>query len=172
MAYVPNTTWADGAGGGTPLSAARLNNAEAGIAQALARDLAYTQITAPASITATTEATANTVVTASAVTFDGATVVQIEFYAPYFQPDAAAGNRVIIAVLYDGAASIGLLANATFVPTGTQAVPVFASRRLTPSSAAHTYSIRAYVSAGTGAVGAGAGGSGAYMPAFIRITRV
>ncbi len=29
--YVPNTTWVDGSGGGTPLSAARLNNMELGI---------------------------------------------------------------------------------------------------------------------------------------------
>lgn len=31
MPYTPNTTWVDGSGGGTPLSAARLNNMEAGI---------------------------------------------------------------------------------------------------------------------------------------------
>ncbi len=29
--YVPNTTWVDGSGGGTPISAARLNNMELGI---------------------------------------------------------------------------------------------------------------------------------------------
>jgi hypothetical protein len=29
--YTPNTTWVDGSGGGTPLSAARLNNMELGI---------------------------------------------------------------------------------------------------------------------------------------------
>ena len=31
MTYTPNTPWVDGSGGGTPLSAARLNNMEAGI---------------------------------------------------------------------------------------------------------------------------------------------
>lgn len=31
MPYTPNTTWVDGSGGGTPLTAARLNNMEAGI---------------------------------------------------------------------------------------------------------------------------------------------
>lgn len=31
MPYTPNTTWVDGSGGATPLSAARLNNMEAGI---------------------------------------------------------------------------------------------------------------------------------------------
>lgn len=31
MSYTPNTTWVDGSGGGTPLSAARLNNMELGV---------------------------------------------------------------------------------------------------------------------------------------------
>jgi hypothetical protein len=31
MPYTPNTTWVDGSGGGTPLSAARLNNLESGV---------------------------------------------------------------------------------------------------------------------------------------------
>lgn len=32
--YVPNPTWADGSGGGTPITAAKLNNYEAGITAA------------------------------------------------------------------------------------------------------------------------------------------
>lgn len=31
MPYTPNSTWVDGSGGGTPLSAARLNNLESGV---------------------------------------------------------------------------------------------------------------------------------------------
>ena len=42
-------------------------------------------------------------------------------------------------------------------------------RRLTPSNASHTYSVRAFVSSGTGLIGAGAGGSGTAFPAFIRV---
>lgn len=38
MPYTP-TTWANGSGGGTPLSAANLNHAEAGIAAAIPKDL-------------------------------------------------------------------------------------------------------------------------------------
>jgi hypothetical protein len=45
-------------------------------------------------------------------------------------------------------------------------------RRLTPSAATHTYSIRAYTNTGTADMQAGAGGSGAKAPMFIRITRV
>lgn len=31
MPYTPNSTWVDGSGGGTPISAARLNNLESGV---------------------------------------------------------------------------------------------------------------------------------------------
>lgn len=34
MPYTPNPTWADGSGGGTPITAAKLNNIEAGIEDA------------------------------------------------------------------------------------------------------------------------------------------
>lgn len=40
MPYTPNPTWADGSGGGTPITAAKLNNIEGGISGALPKDLA------------------------------------------------------------------------------------------------------------------------------------
>ena len=168
MPYTPNTAWVDGSGGGTPLTAARLNNLEAG----LSYELAYTQFTAPVSITATTEATATTIVTASAVTFNGSTVAVIEFCCPYVDvPANAAGNTCSIC-LYDGAASIGILS----VPGSASNVGVFVpgsgQRVLTPSAAAHTYSIRAFRSNANCTIGVGAGGLGAYMPGFIRIRKV
>ena len=33
MPYTPNSTWVDGSGGGTPISAARLNNVESGVCE-------------------------------------------------------------------------------------------------------------------------------------------
>ena len=56
--------------------------------------------------------------------------------------------------------------------TGNLRIAVHAFRRLTPSNASHTYSIRGFVTSGTGVAAAGAGGSTALMPAFIRITKV
>ena len=51
-------------------------------------------------------------------------------------------------------------------------LPMFLARQLTPSAAAHTYSIRAFLSAaGTYTFAAGAGGSGVTMPGFIKIIR-
>lgn len=132
----------------------------------------YAQITSPVSITATTEAGANTVVTAGAVSYDGSTIVLVEFFCPYSYTPAAA-NVDLTFYLYDGSGSIGYLCNHRSESTNRSNQGVYAARRLTPSNASHTYSIRAALSAaGTGEVGAGAGGSGAVVPAFIRTTKV
>lgn len=140
---------------------------------AATNQLAYQEFTGSVSVTATTEATANTLVTAAAVTFDGSTKVNIEFFAPLIQPDDTTAGNAIFLVLYDGSTRIGQLASATSPSTASALdVTVFAARQLTPSAATKTYSVRAYVSTGTGVVSAGAGGAGAYMPGFIKITRV
>lgn len=131
-------------------------------------ELAYNEFTSNVSITATTEATANTVVAASAVAFDGATRVRVEFYAVLLHPPV--GQSIVI-VLYDGSSSIGVLgqaSNATAVAVDQGAME---ARFLTPSNASHTYSVRAYVTSGTGTVYSGAAGAGVYVPGYIRITR-
>lgn len=135
---------------------------------AAARELDYVQYTSPVSITATTEATANTVVTGSSVAYDGSTVVMVEFFAPYSTSPASANN--IYFVLYDGSSSIGLM-SLSLGGGSTIRHPVFLSRRLTPSNASHTYSVRAFVDSGTGAAGSGAGGAAAVVPGYIRIQR-
>lgn len=126
----------------------------------------YTEFVADKSVTATTSGTADTVVTAPAVTFDGSTAVFVEFHAVAVK----IGTSNIKLELFDGATSLGLIVNTS--TGGTSGVPVFARRKLTPSAAAHTYSVKAYVDGGTGTVYAAAGGSaGTNMPGYIRITK-
>jgi hypothetical protein len=133
-------------------------------------EYAYNELTAPVSITATTEGTANTVVTASSVTFDGSTPVIVEFYSPEVLP--VSGSTLSIILRDDTAgASLGRIA-AVLPPAASTATPVFLRRKLTPAAGARVYSIRAYTNSGTASVNAGAGGAGADMPAFIRITKV
>lgn len=131
----------------------------------------YVESTTTTNLTATTEDTANTIVTGSAVAYDGSTAVLIEFFAPQVQVPAAATNNYAQLYLYDGAASIGNLGVVFFPNSGAGRAPVRLTRRLTPSAASHTYSIRGAVASGTGAVVGGAGGHAAGMPAFIRITK-
>lgn len=128
-------------------------------------EYAYTEFTSAVSITATTEGTANTVVTASAVTFDGSTVVLIEFSAP----SVKAGTGNIIMCLFEDGTAIG---NIGFNDNAGKFVPMRLGRRRTPANGSRTYSVRAFVDAGTGSVTGGAGGAGANVPGWIRITKV
>lgn len=120
------------------------------------------EFTSAVNVTATTEATATTVVTSNALTFDGSTTIWVEFYSPY----VTKGSTFTRLYLYDGT-SIGFIGHIDV----TGGAPFHVKRKLTPSAAVHTYSIRGSVDAGTGVVQAGAGGVGAYMPGFIRVTR-
>ena len=126
-----------------------------------------TEFNSNVNITATTDATANTIVTAPAVTFDGATPVWIEFYAPAVDPGS--GTRIIY-VLYDGSSPLDRLGDATYANTNTQVVSL--RKKLTPSAGSHTYSIRAYVTSGTGIVKAGAGGASTLAAGLISVTAV
>lgn len=135
------------------------------------QEIDYAEITTTVIPSATTEATAQVVVMGNAVVYDGVTPVFIEFYSPDARPDNAA-SQILNIWLYDGSSSIGRML-AVYAPAAAAAVegPIYSARRFVPSAASHTYSIRASVNAGTGAVGAGTGGGGAFIPAFIRITR-
>jgi hypothetical protein len=132
----------------------------------------YVEFTSNVSPTNTLETNANTVVTSNAVAYDGSTRICIEFYAEYARPDTGAAARNLRYYLYDdtggGAASIGRIGVQTSPAAADSGKPVLLRRFLTPSSATHTYSVRAAVSAGTGLITAGAGGNGNLMPGYIR----
>lgn len=131
-------------------------------------ELAYDQFTSAVSITATTEGTADIVKTATSVTFDGSPVI-IEFFSPGVIPNT--GFNLSIIIRDDTAGTIvGRISSSS--SGSSLAVPVLARRRLTPAAGARVYSVRAFTVGGTGSVGAGAGGSGADVPGFIRITKV
>lgn len=131
----------------------------------------YVEKTANVSVTATLEASADTIVTGSAVTYDGSTAVVIEFFMPYGRPDTGAAGRLVSIYLYDGSSSIGRMGAFITPAASNDSKPMLLRRLLTPSAAAHTYSIRATVNAGTAGLNAGSGGSGADMPGYIRITK-
>jgi hypothetical protein len=138
---------------------------------ASAGELDYVEFTSAVNPTATTEATANTIVTGSSIAYDGSTTVIIEFFCQNARPDTGAANRQLTYVLYDGSSSIGFIGLQNINASGGINVPVHLVRRITPSNASHTYSIRAFVNAGTALVQAGAGGAGTNAPGFIRITK-
>lgn len=134
-------------------------------------EYSYVEYTSAVAISATTEATANTVVTAAATAFDGATAAIIEFFSPAIS--ASSPGIAIILCLYDGSSSLGLFSHFDEVGTNSR-TPVLLRRRLTPAAATKTYSVRAYVTSGSGFVIGGTGGTnlGLFLPGFIRITKV
>lgn len=136
-------------------------------------ELDYVAITSPVTVSATAEASATTLITGSSVAYDGSTAVIIEAWFPYIAAPAVAGGLVAL-VLYDGASSIGQFGMLLNPAGAALRAPFSAKRRLTPSAASHTYSIRAFRDAsgtGTATAHAAAGGSTVHMPAFMRITR-
>lgn len=139
-------------------------------------ELAYAQVTADTTITATTEATANVVVTAGAVVLGGSTVVLVECFSQQVEAPAGGLSRFTAAVLYDAvdggvAASLGSIGLIFSAIDQRIDVPFFGVIRLTPAAGSHVFSLRAYCNAGDAVVHAGAGGSGAESPCFIRVVR-
>lgn len=135
-------------------------------------ELDYAEITAAVAPATTTEGTATTVVASNAVTYDGSPVI-IEFQSPAWRPDSAGAGRTMQLVLVDSVAGV-IDGNLALIkaPAATAAdEPCSVKRRFTPSPGLHTFTVKAFVSAGTGNIDAGAGGTGASTPAFLRVTR-
>ncbi len=120
-------------------------------------------ITAPVSITATTEGTAQTCIDGNSVTYDGAEVKIEVFVADITMP---VGQIITVVILRDAAVLGQTLYNGATVQS-----PETISTYDTPSAGAHTYHVKAFVSAGTGTFSAGAGGSGNVLPATLRVTK-
>jgi len=143
----------------------------AGVVPDLGGEVAYQEWIAQVSITATSEATAQQVVAAPAFTADGSSTYLVEFYAPACGPPGTSGQSLNFILYLDGV-SLGLLgvhqgnsANAFYAPSRQ-------TRRIVPAAGSRTFSVRAFVSTGTGLVFGGPGGVGQYVPGFIRVTRV
>lgn len=135
------------------------------------QELAYNEYTSTVTANAVAEASALTVVTASAVTFDGVTPVNIEF----FSPSIVWGGTVTGGIdLYDGSTNIGRLFDASIVTgtaSGATGGGVF-RRRLTPTAGSHTYSARIWNTVASNFLaGGGVGGANTMLPGHIRITR-
>jgi hypothetical protein len=135
-------------------------------------ELAYVEFNANVTVTATTAAGANTVVSAGSVVFDG-TPVWVEFFAIAAQLPATAGAAMAID-LWNDSTDLGILGDITTPAAVASGPSVLLRRKVTPTAAAHTFSVRAWMAAGgaiTGTVVAGGGGASVALPGFIRITK-
>ena len=135
-------------------------------------EIGYAQRTTAFTVTDTSEATATAAISVTA-TFDGAPVIA-QVYAPYFQSPSPLGATVT-ATLFEGSTELARLLIIGSVVNGVNFISqLSAFYRFTPSAASHTYKLCAFCSSTTGGpqIGAGAGGTGAYAPAFLRFVKV
>jgi hypothetical protein len=139
-----------------------------GTAGAASSQLAYVEFTSSVTISATTEGTAQDVVSSGAVTYAAVATI-IEFSCPVIEPVTFATPPGIFFILQDGATVLGRLA---FFGPGAAVQSDDSprlSRQLTPSAGSHTYKVTAYRLNQNWTVAAGSGGTGAYVPGYIRV---
>ena len=152
---------------GQVLTAAQQNILSDDLTYLHANELAYAEFAASVNCQTGTVGSPITIVTAPAFTADGTSSYIVEFYCGYYS--LATGVTFEID-LWEGS-SLGLLTAISFAGNSPGGV---LRRKLTPSAASHTYSIRGCVIAGAGVASAvaGAGGSGGTsLPGYIRVTK-
>lgn len=137
-------------------------------------EISYTQITSNAAITDTAEATATALISPGAITFDGSLVLA-HFFCPQVTTDTAGAGDFVIVSLFEGSTQIGRLCDTRTVATAsTYAGALSGFLRFTPTAGSHTYKVTAFATSATGSpqLTAGNGGTGGFVPAFIRFTKV
>lgn len=135
-------------------------------------EVGYDQITATVTVASTTEATGTTIITCAAHVFDGAAVL-VEFFTPQLTTGSTSGSFVAVS-LFEGATQISELCSLKTTAASQAFAPGIGKLRFTPTAASHSYTVTAFASNVTGnpSVNAGATGTGANPPAYIRFTKV
>lgn len=135
------------------------------VSAAAGAELDYAQITANITgIAVTTEGTASTVIAGNSITYDG---TKLRIDAEIFFNTISAAHTTTF-VCFRDATAIGQKKFVVAVNGVLLAKPTWFD---TPSAAAHTYTVKAFVDANTSDIQAGAGGAGALYPNFLRVTK-
>lgn len=134
-------------------------------------EIAYAEKTSATSITATS-GSGNLVVAAPSAVYDGGPVL-VEAFSPIVRPDSVAAGNYMTLSLYDATpgATIGLFGSVQTPAAAIMYTPFYAVFRTTLSAGTHVLQLAAIVGSGTGNVGGGVAGAGAYIPCFIRVTK-
>ena len=128
-------------------------------------ELAYTEFTSPVNLTHSAEASADTIVSNGAVAYDGSTSIYLEAYIPRLNPNGAFFASLFF---FDGSTSFGSAGDWQTSVGMYEGGILIKSKKLTPSNANHTFSLRGTSESGTAVVNAGAGGSGNTQPGWLR----
>jgi len=132
-------------------------------------ELAYNQVTTAVTVTSNAPATANLIIEGTTRTYDGSPVL-VTFNCHVVSTTTNNAAQLIFN-LWDGATDLGNIAMA-YNSTGIMNMPVHVARRITPTAGSHNYRIAAHAPVAGGIAYGGTGGTGAWNPMFIRVTRV
>lgn len=139
-------------------------------------EVGYDQVTSLVNITGTSDAGSNAMISCAAHTFDGAAVIMEVFFPVIVLPAAASPPYDMIFSLFEGSTQIARIGQVRAVTgTGLQGVVNSVLKyRFTPTSASHTYTIKAFTTSTGGTPQAGGGGAGVAteVPAYCRFTKV
>lgn len=129
----------------------------------------YAQYTASVSVTATTEASANTLASGNGVYYDG-TKLRLEFSSSGYKLTGGTESSMSLVFLRDSTVLGQMVCDLDH--NDDDGSPLHCVTYDTPPAGTHTYTVKAFLSAGgTVLVKAGAGGSGTLLPGYLRVTK-
>lgn len=94
-----------------------------------------------------------------------------EFFSPEVVVASLAGAAVTVC-LFEGSTQIGRLCASLTAGATPESVALVGRLRFSPSAASHTYTVTAFRAGANGIIEAGAGGTGALVPSYLRFTKV
>ncbi len=121
----------------------------------------YVESSSTLNVSGTTAAGADTFITGNAVTYDGSTLIRLEFFCP-----VVSSVQFIAVNFWDGSTDLGQSGQANGITAY-----LYACAFVTPTAASHTYTVRAWRGTTSASLNPGAGGPGVTRPAWFRITQ-
>lgn len=126
-------------------------------------EIGYDGIISPVTVSGTAIGAPTTILTAAAYDFDGGAV-----YAEFFSPNVTPGAGTFVDLyLMEGSTDIGILGEVSD-PTDSA---FFARYRFVPAAGSHTYKVVGVRGSANAIVGAGTGGTGQYVPCYLRFIK-
>ncbi len=133
-------------------------------------ELGYSEITSAVLPTSISASSPNTVISDLTVVCDGSPIL-VEFFSNQVRPTNSAATDIKISLYQDGSEETREWGRFYNGVSDYDNKPCYLSRRLTPSAGSHTYKVTAFVSSGTGYIGAGPGGT-LEAPTFLRVSKI
>ena len=122
-------------------------------------------------ITTTDTSSSTLFASTSSITYDGATYITLEVFAPASSPPAVTNNYVI-ATVYDGSTNSGYMVERKTCAANANYASFTGISTIRPTAGAHTYNVRLWQTVSGGNVTSGNGGASAYVNGMIRVSRL